>query len=132
MTKRVRWSSVTEKDLDAEAFAREFTDMWVLNRGIPDDIISNKDTDFMSDFLISLTAQLVILLRHSTAYHLLTDYQEEDLNAIVERYWNVYLAQRPKEWELLLPWAEFIYNAVYHKCLKIAPFRADMGFVPTM
>jgi len=36
-------------DLTAEAFPREFIDIGVQNRGILDDIISDRDTHFMSD-----------------------------------------------------------------------------------
>jgi hypothetical protein len=42
LTKRVRWKAAREKDLTAEVFARECIDMWVRNRGIPDDIISDR------------------------------------------------------------------------------------------
>jgi transposase InsO family protein len=132
LTKRVRWKAGKEKDLTAEAFAKDFIDMWVRNRGIPDDIISDRDTRFMSDFWGSLTAQLGIKRRHSTAYHPQTDGQAENLNAVVERYLKAYVAQRPKEWDRLLPLAEFTYNAAYHKSLKTSPFRADIGFVPRM
>jgi len=77
-------------------------------------------------------AQLRIKCRHSTAYHPQTVGQAENLNAVVERYWKAYVAQRPKEWDCLLPLAEFIYNAAYHQSLKTSPFRADVGFVPRM
>jgi len=40
----------------------------------------------MSDFWESLTAQLGIKCSHSTAYHLQTDGQAENQNALVERY----------------------------------------------
>jgi len=86
LPKRVRRKAARDKDLTAEVFAREFIDMWVRKRGIPDDIISDRDTRFMSDFWGSLTAQLGIKRRHSTAYHPQTDGQAENLNAVVERY----------------------------------------------
>jgi hypothetical protein len=57
-TKRVRWKAVQEKDLVAEVFAKIFIDMWIQNTGIPDDIVSDRDTHFMSDFWGSLIAQL--------------------------------------------------------------------------
>jgi len=63
--------------------------MLVRNRAIPDDIISDWDTRFMSDFWGSLTAQLGIKRHHSTAYHPQTEGQAENLNAVVERYLKV-------------------------------------------
>jgi len=129
---RVRWKATGENDLTAEVFAREFIDMWVRNTGIPDDIISDRDMRFMSDFWGSLMAQLGIKCHHSTAYHPQTDGQAENLNAVVQRYLNAYVAQCPKEWDCLLPLAAFSYNAAYHKSLKTSLFRADVGFVPRM
>jgi hypothetical protein len=86
----------------------------------------------VSDFWGSLTAQWGLKCRHSTAYHPQTDGQAENLNAVVQRYLKAYVAQRPKEWDRLLPLAEFTYNAAYHKSLKTSPFRADVGFVQRM
>jgi len=110
LTKRVRWNAAREKDLKSEAFSREFIDMCVRNRGIPDDTISDRDTRFMSDFWGSLTAQLGIKRRHSTTYHPQTDGQAENLNEVIERYLKAYVAQRPKWWDCLLPLAEFTYT----------------------
>jgi transposase InsO family protein len=130
LTKRVWWKAGKEKDLTAEAFAIDFIDMWVQNRRIPDDIISDRDTRFMSYFWGSLMAQLGIKHRHSTAYHPQTDGQAENLNTVVERYLKAYIAQCPKVSDRLPPLAEFTYNAAYHKSLKTSPFRANIGFVP--
>jgi len=88
LTERVRWKAAREKDITAEAFAREFIDMWVRNWVIPHTIIFDRDSCFMSDFWGSLTAELGTKLRHSTAYHPLTDSQAEIHNAVVERFLN--------------------------------------------
>jgi transposase InsO family protein len=82
----VRWNAAREKYLTEAAFAREFIDMWVQNRGIPDDIISDRDIRFMSDFWRSLIAHLGIKHRHSTAYDPQTEGQAENLNTVVKCY----------------------------------------------
>jgi len=132
LTTTVRWTAAKEKDAMAEAFPRECIDMWVRNKGIPDDIISYREMHFMSDFRGSLTAQLGIKHCQSTAYHPQTAGQAENLNAVVLRYLKAYVAQHPNEWDRLLPLAEFTYNAAYLKSLETAPFRANVGFVPRM
>jgi len=73
LTKTVRWNAAWEKDQNAEAFARELIDLCVRDRGIPDDIIPDRDMRFMSHFWGSLTAQLGIKHSHSTADHPQTD-----------------------------------------------------------
>jgi len=106
--------------------------MWVQNSGIADDIISDRDMHFMSDFWGSLAAQLGIKHCHSTAYHPQTDGQAENLNAVIELYLKAYVAQHPKEWDRLLSLAEFTNSAAYHMSLKTSLFWADVGFVPGM
>jgi len=54
LTNRVRWKVAMEQDLMQKTFAREFDDMWVLNMGILDDIFSNSNQHFLSDFLWSI------------------------------------------------------------------------------
>jgi hypothetical protein len=75
---------------------------------------------------------LGIKRRHTTAYHLQTDRQAENLNAVVKRYFKAYVAQCPKDWDSPLLLAEFVYNAVNHKSFKTSPFRADVELVPRM
>jgi hypothetical protein len=106
--------------------------MWVRNRGIPDHIISQMETRFMSDFWGSLMAQLGINLRHRTNYCLQTPSQAEKLNAVIEHYLKVYVAQCLKQWDCLLQLDEFIYKAAYNKFLETSLIWADVGFVMRM
>ena len=128
----MRWNAAREPNLTAEAFAREFVDIWVRNIGIPDDIISDSDSRFRSEFCGSLTAQLGIERHHSNADHPRTDGQAENPNEVVELLLKPYVAQRRTEWVRLLPLAEFTYNAGSHKYLKTSPFWADIRFVLRM
>lgn len=80
--------------------------MWVRNGRILDDVISDRDVRFMSDFWGSLIAQLVIKHCQSTAYHPQTDGQAENLHAVVECYLKGYMTQHPKESDCLLLLAE--------------------------
>jgi hypothetical protein len=132
LTKRVQWIDAREKDLTAEAFAREFIDMLVRNREIQVDIISYRDMCFISDFWVYLTAHQGINYRRSTAYQLQTNGQADDLNTVVECYLKGFVAQCQKEWDCLLQLAELAYTAAYHMSLKTPPFRADLGFMPWM
>jgi len=106
--------------------------MWVRNAGIQDNINSDRDMRFMSDFWGSLKAQLGIKCRNSTAYNLQTDSKAENLNAVIERYLKAYVAHRPNQWKRGLQLAEFTNKAVYCKSLETSPCSAEVGFVPTM
>ena len=70
----------------------------------------------------------------STAYHPQSDGQAEKANATLETFLKAYIAQlpRPEQWVRLLPLAEFTYNAAKHKAIGMAPFEADIGYVPRL
>jgi len=128
----VEWQAASEKDLSAEALARELMDMWVRNSVIFDDTISDRDTSFMSYCLGSRIAQLGIRFRHCTAYQPQTDGKADNLNAVLQCYLKAYVAQHPKVCDCLLLWAEFTHNAMYDESLKIAPFLANLALMPWM
>jgi len=70
----------------------------------------------------------------STAYHPQSDGQAEKANATLETFLKAYIAHlpRPEQWVRLLPLAEFTYNTAKHKEISMAPFEADIGYVPRL
>jgi len=68
----------------------------------------------------------------STAYCPQSDGQAEKANTTLETFLKAYIAQlpHPEQWVRLLPLAEFTYNAAKHKAIGMAPFEADIGYVP--
>jgi len=132
LTKRARWIPVKEAELTAETFAEVFVSGYVRNRGLPLSIVSDRDTRFTSKFWQALCGLLGIKLRMSTANHPQSDGQAEKANATLETFLKAYIAQlpRPEQWVRLLPLAKFTYNAAKHKAIGMAPFEADIGYVP--
>jgi hypothetical protein len=57
LTKRVHWVATQEKTLIAEKFAEIFVTFYIRLHCLPDIIISNRDTQFNSDFWKRLTKQ---------------------------------------------------------------------------
>ena len=68
----------------------------------------------------------------STAFHPQTDGQAKKTNSIVERYLCSFVQTRPQEWDRLLALAEFSYKAHKHKCTGLAPFEADLSYIPRL
>jgi len=134
LTKRAWWIPVKEADLTAEKFATAFIDGYVQSRGLPVSIVSDRDTQFTSAFWQSLSSQLGIRLRMSTAYHPQSDGQAEKANATLETFLKAYMAQlkSPEQWSRLLLLAEFTYNAAKHKAIGMSPFEADIGYIPRL
>jgi hypothetical protein len=132
LTKRVRWVATKEEGLTAEAFADLFIEHYVRTRGLPTAIVSDRDPRFTSVFWRTVCTRLGIKQKMSTAFYPQTDGLAENANGVVERYLKAYIAADPKHWDRHLPLAEFTYNASRHKALKVEPFVADIGRIPSL
>jgi hypothetical protein len=130
LTKRAHWVATTEKTLTAKKFAQLFVEHYFRLHGIPDDIVSDRDARFTSEFWEHLTTMWKTKLKMSTAFHPQTDGQAEKANSIVERYLRTFAANDERRWDDLLPLAEFSYNAHTHKSLGMTPFEADLCYTP--
>ena len=113
---------------------KAFITGYVRNRGLPLSIVSDRDTRFTSKFWQALCALLGIKLRMSTAYHPQSDGQVEKANAMLETFLKAYIAQlpRPEQWVRLLPLSDLTYNAAKHKAIGMAPYEADIGYIPRL
>jgi hypothetical protein len=114
----------------AEDLAYTFLRIVVSNHGLPDEIISDRGTTFASHFWQSLTAQLGVNHKLSTAYHPQTDGQTERLNQTLEQYLRSYVNYQQDNWVTLLPLAQFAYNSSHNESTKCSPFFANYGFDP--
>src|SRR5882724_10609035 len=71
---------LTTSDVTASGVARLFRDhVWKLH-GLPEEVISDRGTQFMSNFMRGLSQLLKIRITASTAYHPQTDGQTERVN----------------------------------------------------
>jgi len=74
----------TTIDVNSKGIARLFLDNIFKLHGLPDSIVSDRGTQFVSIFTRSLTDLLAIQQKVSTAFHPQTDGQTERVNAIIE------------------------------------------------
>jgi len=94
---------------------------------MPKEIVSDRDTEFTSNFWKSLMAGLETKLLFSIAYHPQTDQQKERVNQILEDMLRMHVIHQPKKWEDYLPLVEFAYNNEYQESLKMSPFEVLYG-----
>src|SRR5882724_5787210 len=77
---------LTTSDVTASGIAQLFRDhVWKLH-GLPEEVISNRGTQFVSNFTRSLSQLLKIRITVSTAYHPQTDGQTERVNQEVKQF----------------------------------------------
>jgi hypothetical protein len=105
--------------------------VWKLH-GLPSSIVSDRGTQFVSALWKHWCQVLRIQCKLSTAYHPQTDGQTENANAFMEQYLKAFVSYDQKDWEELLPMAEFAANSVINESLGTSPFFVSKGFEPRM
>ena len=98
--------------------------------GLPDDIISNRGSQFMSRFWKRLFQTLGTSTKILTAFHPETDGQTERVNQILEKYLRYMISYQQDDWIKFLPMAEFAYNITLHTSTSVTPFFTKYGFHP--
>ncbi|WVZ89126.1 LOW QUALITY PROTEIN: hypothetical protein U9M48_035574 [Paspalum notatum var. saurae] len=114
----------------AESVARVFFSEIVRLHGIPTSIVSDRDPVFTSVFWKELFTLMGTKLHMSSAFHPQSDGQTEAVNKAIGMYLRCLTGDRPRQWLLWLPWAEFVYNTAFHSSLKDTPFRVVYGRDP--
>ena len=77
--------------LSAEELTEAFISRIYCLYGRPDNIISDRGTQFISQFWRYLSDRLGVTLRHSSSFHPETDGQTERVNAVVKQYLRAFI-----------------------------------------
>ena len=85
---------------------------------------------YTSKFWQTLTAQLGIKHKCSTAFHPQTDGQTERMNQTVEQYLRAYVNYDQDNWVQHLPIVQYAYNNAENKKIGMTPFFANYGHNP--
>lgn len=110
----------------AEIFFREVVRL----HGIPQSIVSDRDTRFTSNFWKALWTLLGTKLKMSTAYHPQTDGQTEVTNKTVETMIRAYVNHQLNDWDEYLYHLEIAYNNSEHRSTGFSPFFLNAGQHP--
>jgi hypothetical protein len=100
--------------------------------GLPDKIILDQGSTFVSKFWQALMVSLNIKSALSTAYHPQTDGQTERTNQTLEDYLRHFCSYYQDNWDKCLDMAEFALNNLDSTSLKISPFFFCYGHHPKL
>lgn len=114
----------------AAKVAQIFLDNVYKLHGMPDNIVSDRDRIFTSNFWQQLFQLTGTHLCMSSAYHPQSDGQTERVNQCIETYLRCFVHACPRKWSHWLSVAEFWYNTNYHSSVDCSPFEVLYGHAP--
>jgi transposase InsO family protein len=100
--------------------------------GLPDTIVSDRGPQFASEFWKHVCERLGIEQSRSMAFHLQTDGQTEQMNAIMEQYLRVFVNYQQDTWTSWLPIVEFASNNHTSQMTGCSLSFGNYGFHPRM
>jgi transposase InsO family protein len=106
----------------AHSIAQTFMDNIVKLHGLPNSIVTDRDTVFLSAFWKELFKLYKVNLQFSTAYHPQSDGQTERVNQYLEMYLRCVVHDSPTTWKTWLSLAELWYNSSLHTAIGCSPF----------
>ena len=114
--------------INAPDLADVIIDVIVRYHGLPDSIIIDQGSLFMSKFWSLLCYFLDIKRKLSTAFHLQTDGQAKRQNSTIEAYLRAFVNWKQNDWARFLLMAEFAYNNAKNASTGHTLFELNYGF----
>ena len=114
--------------IDTPGLAEVIIDIVVRHHGLPDSIVTDKSSLFISKFWSSLCYFFKVKRRLSTTFHPQTDGQTKRQNKTMEAYLRVFVNFEQNDWIRLLPMAEFLYNNAKNASTGHMPFELNCGY----
>ncbi|GBG72575.1 hypothetical protein CBR_g12146 [Chara braunii] len=111
----------------APELARLLHTGWITNQGVPEDIVSDRDTRFMSAFWTSLMAEFGTTMKPSSARQPRTDGLTERAHQTAQMMLRTLIRPDQKDWVDRLPDIKFAYNTSVHPAICVTPFELHHG-----
>ena len=98
--------------------------------GIPQRILSDQGTEFMSDVIKHVTKVLKMKHSISSAYHPQTNGALERSHSTLKDYLKHYITPKQHDWDKYISIAMFCYNTHIHSSTKFTPYELVFGVKP--
>ncbi|CAJ0952421.1 unnamed protein product, partial [Ranitomeya imitator] len=129
MNKPQYWTHVTMRMTPVHQEVIRFLNVVRLH-GIPENIVSDRGSQFVSRFWQTFCAKMGIDLSFSSAFHPQTNGQTERTNQTLETYLRCFVSADQDDWVTFLPLAEFALNNRASSATLVSPFFCNSGFHP--
>ena len=114
------------RSIDAEHVAEELIQLFA-RVGIPQEILTDQGTNFMSQLLSELYKLLHIHSIRTSPYHPQTDGLVERFNQTLKSMLRKVVAKEGKDWDKMLPYLLFAYREVPQASTGFSPFELLYG-----
>ena len=95
--------------------------------GIPDEILSDQGTNFLSKLTTQLCQKLLIKKINCSPYHPQSNGLVERFHGCLKPMLQKFVGNNPKEWDKMLPYLLFAYREVPEASLGFSPFELLYG-----
>lgn len=125
LSRRVHFvpSKITYTAQDTSKF---FFKVTLPQHGIPDAIISYRDSKFISKYWKELISMCGVKLIMASARHPQTDVTFEVIYRVVKSYLRCFCKHKQDNWDILLPSAELAYKSAVSEDSGTSPFEVDL------
>jgi hypothetical protein len=113
--------------MTAETIARNFVFDIILKYGIPDQILTDQGTQFMSELFINCCKLLQIKKLKTNVYHPETNGSLERSHKVLVEYLRCFSNKLQNDWDQWVPFACFTYNTSPHTVTKFTPYELLFG-----
>ncbi|KAM0729433.1 Retrovirus-related Pol polyprotein from transposon 297 [Formica fusca] len=108
---------------EAATIAKEFATKIIFEHGIPEKILTDQGTNFLSEIFKNTCKLLKIEKIQTTAYHPESNGALERSHRTLAEYLRHYINADQTDWDECIPYAMFTYNTTPHTATGFTPFE---------
>lgn len=117
---------------DAVTVAKAFVEEVVLKFGIPQMILTDQGSNFMSEVFTNVCKLLKIKKIRTTAYHPQSNGALERTHRVLVEYLRCFILEDQSNWDKWLPYATFVFNTTPHTATGFTPHELLFGRKPNI
>lgn len=118
------------ESMTAQEFAALFNREVFRLHGMPDQIVTDRGTQWTNAFWSEFEKLVGFRTTRSTAFHPRTNGAVEVVNSRIEDILRNYVPSSQEDWDRFLPCVEFAINSSYHSSIDTTPFFIVYGRYP--
>jgi IS30 family transposase len=117
--------AVPIKQQDAMTVARAFVEEIVLKFGIPQSVLTDQGSNFMSEVFANVCKLLKIKIIKCTAYHPQSNGALGRTRRVLVEYLRCFILEDQSNWDKWLTYATFVFNTTPHTSTGYTPHEAQ-------